>query len=85
MDVFHKVEQALKAASGVDAATAKRDYATALELVATELKDPVDRFFDDVLVMDEDEALRANRLTLLARIAHSVSRIVHFHKLQPQG
>ena len=74
-----------KAGGAIDAATAKRDYATALELVATELKDPVDRFFDDVLVMDEDEALRANRLTLLARIAHSVSRIVHFHKLQPQG
>ena len=31
------------------------------------LREPIDRFFDDVLVMDEDEAIRNNRLRLLNR------------------
>ena len=32
------------------------------------LREPVDRFFDSVMVMDEDAALRVNRLSLLARL-----------------
>ncbi|TLS76886.1 glycine--tRNA ligase subunit beta [Mariprofundus erugo] len=32
------------------------------------LREPVDRFFDDVMVMAEDEAVRANRLALLAQL-----------------
>jgi len=32
------------------------------------LKKPVDRFFDRVMVMDEDPAVRSNRLVLLAGI-----------------
>ncbi len=46
---------------------AARHYRQALERLAT-LREVVDRFFDDVLVMDEDPALRANRLALLARL-----------------
>ncbi len=34
-----------------------------------ELRGPIDRFFDDVLVMDEDTGLRENRLRLLNRFA----------------
>ena len=33
-----------------------------------ELRSPVDTFFDDVMVMAEDEAVRANRLALLAEL-----------------
>ncbi|MCC5791526.1 MAG: glycine--tRNA ligase subunit beta [Legionellaceae bacterium] len=40
------------------------DYAALLHHLA-ELKEPVDRFFDQVMVMVEAEALRANRLRLL--------------------
>ena len=36
------------------------------------LADPVDRFFTDVLVMAEDEAVRANRLALLARVVELI-------------
>ena len=43
------------------------DYAAALEALAS-LKKPVDEFFDTVLVMDEDDDLRRNRLALLARL-----------------
>lgn len=43
------------------------DYGAAMHLLAT-LRDSVDAFFDAVLVMAEDEAVRANRLALLGRV-----------------
>ena len=46
---------------------AERDYAGALFRLA-QLQAPVDAFFDGVMVMAEDPALRANRVALLARI-----------------
>jgi len=45
----------------------KADYAAGLSQLAL-LGPAVDRFFDSVMVMDEDRALRRNRLTLLARL-----------------
>ena len=44
-----------------------RNYTKALQDLAT-LRDPVDRFFKDVMVMTEDESLRANRLSLLTNL-----------------
>lgn len=52
--------------SRVSAALSAGDFADALAALA-ELKAPIDRFFDDVLVMDEDTAVRGNRLRLLNR------------------
>ena len=52
-----KVEERLKAG----------DYGATMHLLAT-LRDSVDAFFDAVLVMTDDEAVRANRLALLGRI-----------------
>ncbi|WP_417229682.1 glycine--tRNA ligase subunit beta [Thermophilibacter sp.] len=52
--------------AAVGRALAEDDYAAALSALA-ELKAPIDRFFDDVLVMDEDTAVRENRLRLLNR------------------
>ncbi|MBL4609253.1 MAG: glycine--tRNA ligase subunit beta [Pseudomonas sp.] len=46
---------------------AERQYSAALERLAT-LREPVDRFFDEVLVNAEDAAVRANRYALLARL-----------------
>jgi glycyl-tRNA synthetase beta chain len=51
----------------VSAATAQREYAGALGRLA-QLRPAVDAFFDQVMVMDEDLALRANRLSLLAQL-----------------
>ncbi len=45
----------------------KGDYEQGLLALAT-LKETVDSFFDEVLVMAEDEALKANRLALLTRL-----------------
>jgi len=46
---------------------AKGRYGRGLMALAG-LKKPVDRFFDRVMVMDEDPAVRSNRLVLLAGI-----------------
>jgi glycyl-tRNA synthetase beta chain len=44
-----------------------RSYTEALQALAT-LREPVDRYFDDVMVMVDDEALRSNRLALLGAL-----------------
>ena len=46
---------------------ANHDYTKALSELAA-LREPVDRFFDDVMVMTDDEAVRANRLVLLGEL-----------------
>jgi glycyl-tRNA synthetase beta chain len=48
----------------------KRDYDAVLKNLAT-LRDPVDAFFNDVMVMSDDRAVRENRLSLL----HSLRRL----------
>ncbi|MGB4857735.1 MAG: DALR anticodon-binding domain-containing protein, partial [Dokdonella sp.] len=44
-----------------------RDYVGLLRLLSS-LGEPVDAYFDAVMVMDDDPALRANRLALLGRL-----------------
>jgi glycyl-tRNA synthetase beta chain len=44
-----------------------RDYTQGLEVLAL-LKDDVDSFFDSVLVMSDDDALRVNRIALLRKL-----------------
>ena len=46
------------------------------------LKAPIDKFFDDVMVMVEDPAVRANRLALLNQIATEFGKLAEFGKLQ---
>ena len=52
----------------------RRDYATSLRGLSG-LREPVDAFFDAVMVMDEDPTLRANRLALLAQLKALFDRI----------
>ncbi|HEX5960217.1 MAG TPA: glycine--tRNA ligase subunit beta [Rhodanobacteraceae bacterium] len=54
-------------ATRLDGAAAERDYTGALMRLA-QLQAPIDAFFEGVMVMAEDPALRANRVALLARI-----------------
>jgi glycyl-tRNA synthetase beta chain len=56
------------------------DYHGTLQVLA-ELRGPVDRFFDEVLVMDKDERVRENRLALLGRINATFTRIADFRQL----
>ncbi|MBW2548777.1 MAG: glycine--tRNA ligase subunit beta [Deltaproteobacteria bacterium] len=62
-------------------ATGARRYADALRLVAKELGEPIDRFFEEVFVMVDDPSVRENRLRLLGEIADTVNGIAHFHHL----
>jgi glycyl-tRNA synthetase beta chain len=56
------------------------DYSGMLRSLAP-LKDPVDRFFDDVMVMVEDAPLRGNRLALLAQLRSLMNRIADLSHL----
>jgi glycyl-tRNA synthetase beta chain len=56
------------------------DFAAALREIAT-LRGAVDRFFEGVLVVAEDAALRRNRLALLGEIADLFGAIADFSKI----
>jgi len=56
-------------------------YAEAL-LVMLRLKEPVDQFFDQVMVMDKDAAVRRNRLNLLTAIGDLALKIGDLSKIQ---
>lgn len=60
---------------------AKGDYQAALNLLAS-LREPVDQFFDQVMVMAEDPALRQNRLALLAALQNLFLHTADIAQLQ---
>ncbi len=64
----------------VDAAFAQGDFAGTLKALA-HLRDSVDGFFNDVMVMAEDEALRNNRLALLSTLHGMLNRVADISKL----
>jgi glycyl-tRNA synthetase beta chain len=57
-----------------------KDYSGALHLLAT-AREPVDAFFDKVMVMVENELVRANRLALLQRLSKEFSTIADFSEI----
>ncbi|MEL4395423.1 glycine--tRNA ligase subunit beta [Shewanella algae] len=60
---------------------AKGEYQQGLTLLST-LKEPVDTFFEDVMVMADDEALRRNRLALLNQLRNQFLRVADISLLQ---
>ena len=56
------------------------DFAGYLKTFAS-LKQPVDAFFDTVMVMVEDKRLRENRLALLADLREAMNRVADISKL----
>ena len=58
----------------------QREYTQALARLA-QLETPVNQFFDDVMVMAEDEALRSNRLALVAQLRQLFLSIADVSKL----
>lgn len=58
----------------------KHNYEEALRLISS-LRPQVDRFFDAVLVMAPDEALRENRLALLAHLLQEFSTVADFAEI----
>ncbi|MCK4586054.1 MAG: glycine--tRNA ligase subunit beta, partial [Gammaproteobacteria bacterium] len=59
----------------------KRDYESALSKLAG-LRETVDTFFDDVMVMVEDEAVRDNRLALLNKLRGLFLQVADLSYLQ---
>lgn len=57
-----------------------QDFSAAM-LALSVLRAPVDAFFEAVLVNDEDQAVRANRLALLARIRAATGAVADFSKI----
>ena len=62
----------------------KNDYNLALKELAN-LRPPVDAFFDGVMVMDKDEKIRLNRLSLLAEISALFHNVADFSKIVIAG
>jgi glycyl-tRNA synthetase beta chain len=57
-----------------------RNYSESLAIMK-KLKEPVDKFFDNVLVMDENPELRRNRLSMLWEIRDLFFKIADFSKI----
>ena len=71
---FQKLEPQVKPT------TTRQDFTAALRALAT-AKPVVDRYFDDVMVMADDPAIRANRLALLRSVAATMNRVADISKL----
>jgi glycyl-tRNA synthetase beta chain len=70
----------LEAREKIELHLKQRDYESAI-LEMTQMRKPIDTFFDKVMVMVEDEKIRNNRLALLDGIGQLFLRIADFSKL----
>jgi glycyl-tRNA synthetase beta chain len=77
IQLFNAVNRAESAAAQ---AIQNEDFVAAMRALA-ELREPVDSFFDEVLVNVDDVAVRANRLALLARIRASTGQVADFSRI----
>jgi len=68
----------------VEAQRGKKEYVEALRLLST-ARGPVDGFFDKVMVMVDDAAVRANRLALLRTLLKEFSTIADFSEIVVDG
>jgi glycyl-tRNA synthetase beta chain len=68
------------AAQEAEEAIVREDFGGAM-LALAKLRGPVDTFFEKVLVNDEDENVRANRLALLEQIRTATSKVADFSKI----
>jgi len=68
----------------VEAHRGKKEYLDALLLLST-AREPVDKFFDKVMVMVDDKKVRANRLALLRTLSKEFSTIADFSEIVTEG
>ncbi|WOE30562.1 MULTISPECIES: glycine--tRNA ligase subunit beta [unclassified Acinetobacter] len=85
-DLIEDAEKALFAelnriSPEVEPLFANKDYTAALSKLAT-LRAAIDAFFDHVMVMTEDEKLKANRLRLLAQLRDLFTKVADISVLQ---
>ena len=70
-----------KIAPEIEACVREQDYEGAFKKL-TSIKDVIDTFFDEVMVMVEDEKVKLNRLALLSSVRELYYRIADLSKLQ---
>jgi glycyl-tRNA synthetase beta chain len=75
--LFARLNEAEAQAGG---AIESEDFSAAMRALSS-LREPVDTFFDKVLVNDEDLAVRANRLALLSRIRAATGQVADFSRI----
>jgi glycyl-tRNA synthetase beta chain len=73
-----------KTVATVEKLRAAHDYEEALREIAT-LRPAIDKFFDKVMVMVDDDNLRANRLALLQTVVKEFSTIADFSEIVTEG
>jgi glycyl-tRNA synthetase beta chain len=70
-----------KARAGISASLAEEDYQAAMASLAS-LRASVDQFFEEVMVNDDDQAIRKNRLCLLSQIRSALEAVADFRVLR---
>jgi glycyl-tRNA synthetase beta chain len=75
---------AIEIAGEFESFAAGRNYIAALDLIA-KLRAPVDAFFEQVMVMDNDPHIRWSRLALLQSLVHTFSKIADFSEIVTAG
>jgi glycyl-tRNA synthetase beta chain len=78
------VEEMTGAAEKVNSACARKAYSAALFVLAA-LRPAVDRFFDEVLVMDPDPGKRGARLALVSALHELTHRVVDMSEIVVEG
>ncbi|MDE3011312.1 MAG: glycine--tRNA ligase subunit beta [Pseudomonadota bacterium] len=73
-------QEILRLAPVVEEHVNRGDHVAALQALAT-AHAPVDRFFDQVMVMADDPQVRENRLALLARLDNLMNRVADISRL----
>ena len=76
---LHKAYQVVS--DKVEALIAEFDYVAAINEMVN-LTQPIDEFFANVMVMDENEAIRNNRLALLNKITMMTMQVIDFSKIK---
>ncbi|PCI89039.1 MAG: glycine--tRNA ligase subunit beta [Hyphomicrobiales bacterium] len=77
-DLFSAIEKNVKI---INEAVAKEDFAAAMSALA-KLRAPIDTFFEDVKVNDDDADIRINRLKLLFIIRTATKTIADFSRIE---
>ena len=77
-------EQVPRTAVAVEKQRSAKNYDAALLEIA-KLRPAIDKFFDKVMVMVEDEQVRANRLALLRTLLKEFSTIADFSEIVTEG
>jgi glycyl-tRNA synthetase beta chain len=76
----HLFNAVIQTESEAGQAVQNEDYSAAMRALAA-LREPIDSFFEHVLVNDEDDSVRANRLALLARIRSATAQVADFSRI----